>query len=65
MLTGRYRSPEDFPADDFRRGIPQFQGENFKINLEIVDKLVSRSGENSTMARWIRLADDRNGVCGV
>lgn len=41
MLTGRFRSPEDFPADDMRRGMPQFQGENFKVNLEIVDKIVS------------------------
>lgn len=41
MLTGRYRSPEDIPADDVRKRSPQFQGDNFKINLEIVDKLVS------------------------
>lgn len=41
MLTGRYRSPEDIPADDVRKKNPQFQGDNFKINLEIVDKLVS------------------------
>ena len=29
FLTGQFRSPEDFAADDFRRHSPRFQGENF------------------------------------
>lgn len=41
MLTGRYKSADDFPPEDFRRTLPKFQGDNFKINLQLVDKLVS------------------------
>lgn len=40
MLTGQYRSPEDLPADDFRRELPRWQGENFKRNLELADKFI-------------------------
>ena len=33
FLTGRFKSPDDFPDDDFRRHHPRFQGENFDRNL--------------------------------
>jgi aryl-alcohol dehydrogenase-like predicted oxidoreductase len=36
FITGDIKSPDDFPADDFRRYIPRFQGENFYKNLELV-----------------------------
>ncbi|WP_156513136.1 aldo/keto reductase [Planctomyces sp. SH-PL62] len=36
FLTGRYKSPEDFAADDYRRNSPRFQGENFRKNLDLV-----------------------------
>lgn len=39
FLTGAFRSPEDFDADDYRRQSPRFQGENFFRNLELVDKV--------------------------
>jgi aryl-alcohol dehydrogenase-like predicted oxidoreductase len=39
FLTGAIKSPEDFDADDYRRNNPRFQGENFKRNLELVDKV--------------------------
>src|SRR6188474_2294738 len=39
FLTGRYRSIDDFAADDWRRNNPRFQGENFKKNLELVAKV--------------------------
>ncbi|CEI66698.1 hypothetical protein FVEN_g12198 [Fusarium venenatum] len=38
ILTGRFRSVEDFEESDTRRGLTRFQGDNFKKNLEIVDK---------------------------
>ena len=47
FLTGRFRSPEDLPADDWRRRHPRFQGENFDRNLAIVERvrtLASRKG---------------------
>src|SRR5229473_872501 len=39
FLSGRFRSVEDFPADDFRRRNPRFQGENFTRNLELVERV--------------------------
>ncbi|HEY4212844.1 MAG TPA: aldo/keto reductase [Steroidobacteraceae bacterium] len=39
FLGGRFRKPEDLAADDWRRGNPRFQGENFAINLQLVEHL--------------------------
>lgn len=36
FLTGRYRSRDDFPENDFRRHQPRFSEENFPKNLELV-----------------------------
>src|ERR1700710_1841356 len=36
FLTGRFRSADDLPEDDFRRVNPRFEGENFDRNLELV-----------------------------
>lgn len=39
FLTGRIRSPEDLGPDDWRRHSPRFQGDNFRRNLELVDRV--------------------------
>ncbi|GAA1845410.1 aldo/keto reductase [Pseudonocardia ailaonensis] len=39
VLTGRFRTEEDFPAGDFRRLLPRFQGENLRRNVALVDRL--------------------------
>jgi len=39
FLTGRWQRPEDLPADDWRRNNPRFQGDNFRRNLEIVERV--------------------------
>jgi len=36
FLTGEITSIDDLEADDFRRGNPRFQGENFQRNLDLV-----------------------------
>jgi aryl-alcohol dehydrogenase-like predicted oxidoreductase len=36
FLTGRFRSIDDLPLDDYRRQSPRFQGENFPLNLDLV-----------------------------
>jgi aryl-alcohol dehydrogenase-like predicted oxidoreductase len=41
FLTGQFRTPDDFDADDYRRTSPRFVGENFEKNLA----LVARVGE--------------------
>jgi aryl-alcohol dehydrogenase-like predicted oxidoreductase len=39
FLSGRFRTIEDFAADDWRRGQPRFQGDNFAKNLALVEKI--------------------------
>ncbi|HNX24524.1 MAG TPA: aldo/keto reductase, partial [Spirochaetota bacterium] len=39
FLAGKFKKFEDLPEDDYRRNSPRFQGENFKKNLELVDKI--------------------------
>jgi len=39
FLTGRFKTLEDLPADDYRRNSPRFQGINFQKNLELVAKI--------------------------
>ena len=36
FLTGKFKSENDLPADDWRHNNPRFQGENFDRNLELV-----------------------------
>ena len=39
FLTGRFRSPADIPADDWRHNNPRFQGDNFQQNLALVRRI--------------------------
>jgi aryl-alcohol dehydrogenase-like predicted oxidoreductase len=39
LLSGRLTSPDDLAADDLRRTLPRFQGENFARNLAVVEQL--------------------------
>jgi aryl-alcohol dehydrogenase-like predicted oxidoreductase len=39
FLTGKYQSPDDFDADDYRQFSPRFQGENFQKNLDLVEHI--------------------------
>ena len=39
FLTGAITRPEQFAEDDYRRHSPRFQGENFFLNLALVDKV--------------------------
>ena len=39
FLTGAFKSPDDFDEGDYRRSSPRFQGENFKKNLQLVEKI--------------------------
>ena len=39
FLSGRFRSPEDLDPDDFRRQHPRFQGQNFRRNLDLVERV--------------------------
>lgn len=39
LLTGRYKSPDDFAEDDFRHTVPKFSRENFPNILKVVDEI--------------------------
>ena len=56
FLTGRFRTPEDIPADDYRRNSPRFQGENFNTNLAIVRRLEAAARTKGTTPACLALA---------
>jgi aryl-alcohol dehydrogenase-like predicted oxidoreductase len=39
FLSGRFKSPEDLDANDFRRSGPRFTGENLDANLKLAAKV--------------------------
>ena len=56
FLTGRFKSPDDFAPDDWRRNNPRFQGENFAKNLELVERLERMAGEKRCTPAQLALA---------
>ena len=56
FLTGRWQSPEDLPADDWRRNNPRFQGDNFRRNLEIVERVRRVAGRRGHTPAQMALA---------
>jgi aryl-alcohol dehydrogenase-like predicted oxidoreductase len=56
FLAGRFRKPDDLAADDWRRGNPRFQGENFTKNLLLADHLRELAGRKGCSAAQLALA---------
>ena len=56
FLTGRFRTPEDLPQDDYRRFHPRFQGENFRRNLDLVKKIEELAAAKHCTASQLALA---------
>jgi aryl-alcohol dehydrogenase-like predicted oxidoreductase len=56
FLTGRFRSFEDLPADDYRRNSPRFQGENFQKNLDLVAQVEHMAREKACTPAQLALA---------
>jgi aryl-alcohol dehydrogenase-like predicted oxidoreductase len=56
FLSGRFRSPDDLPADDFRRNHPRFQGDNFRHNLELVERVREIAEEKGVTPGQLALA---------
>jgi aryl-alcohol dehydrogenase-like predicted oxidoreductase len=56
FLSGKYRTPEDIPEDDFRRHHPRFQSENFEQNLKLVERIEEIAREKQVMAGQLALA---------
>ncbi len=56
FLTGAIRRPEDLAEDDFRRGNPRFQGENFARNLALVEKVSELAAQKGVKPSQLALA---------
>lgn len=56
FLTGRFRSPDDFDDDDFRKHHPRFQGESFQRNLDLVARVEEIAAEKGVTAAQLALA---------
>jgi aryl-alcohol dehydrogenase-like predicted oxidoreductase len=56
FLSGRFRSPDDFPEGDFRGSHPRFQGENFQRNLDLVERVQELAAEKAATPAQLALA---------
>jgi aryl-alcohol dehydrogenase-like predicted oxidoreductase len=56
FLAGRFKRMEDLAPDDWRRGSPRFQGENFAKNLALVDQVTSLARRNGCTPSQLALA---------
>jgi aryl-alcohol dehydrogenase-like predicted oxidoreductase len=56
FLSGRFRSPDDLPENDFRRENPRFEGENFNRNLELVERVEELAAEKDVSPGQLALA---------
>ncbi|MEA2312622.1 MAG: hypothetical protein QOE28_2590 [Solirubrobacteraceae bacterium] len=56
FLSGAIQEPGDLAEDDFRRNNPRFQGENFRKNLELVDRVREIATEKDAEPGQLALA---------
>jgi aryl-alcohol dehydrogenase-like predicted oxidoreductase len=56
FLTGAIRSIDDLAEDDWRRGLPRFQGDNFAKNLELVTRIEQLAADKGCTPAQLALA---------
>jgi aryl-alcohol dehydrogenase-like predicted oxidoreductase len=56
FLAGRFQKPEDLGPNDWRRGNPRFQGENFARNLALVKHLQELAANKGCTPAQLALA---------
>ena len=56
FLTGAVKRAEEYPADDFRRGDPRYQGENFDANMRAASAVRDLAAQKGATAAQIALA---------
>ncbi|HVU35918.1 MAG TPA: aldo/keto reductase [Opitutaceae bacterium] len=56
FLTGRFRTIDGLPADDYRRHSPRFQGDNFQKNLNLVGTIKTLAVKKGCTASQLALA---------
>jgi aryl-alcohol dehydrogenase-like predicted oxidoreductase len=56
FLTGKIKKREDLPEDDYRHTTPRFQGENFRHNLDLVERVGEIAREKRCTPAQLALA---------
>lgn len=56
FLAGRFKRIEDLAADDWRRGSPRFQGDNFARNLALVERVQALARDKRCTPSQLALA---------
>jgi aryl-alcohol dehydrogenase-like predicted oxidoreductase len=56
FLTGQIKSPADLSPDDWRLKNPRFQGDNFRKNLDIVDRVQALARDKGCTPAQLALA---------
>ncbi len=56
FLTGTARRAEEYPEDDYRRGDPRFQGQNFNANMEAARVVRELAAEKEATPAQVALA---------
>jgi len=56
FLTGQIKKFEDLEPNDFRRNSPRFQGENFRKNLDLVERITAIAAEKRCTPAQLALA---------
>ncbi|HKE93887.1 MAG TPA: aldo/keto reductase [Povalibacter sp.] len=56
FLAGRFRSIDDLAPNDWRRGNPRFQGENFAVNIALADRVRALAAERRCTPAQLALA---------
>ena len=56
FMSGRFRAPADFSADDYRQHHPRFQGDNLARNTAILDRLQSLARRRGCTTAQLALA---------
>ncbi|GGH11646.1 aldo/keto reductase [Pedobacter zeae] len=56
FLSGQIKTINDLPENDFRRGIPRFQGNHFAKNIELVKEIEAMAAEKQVTSSQLALA---------
>lgn len=67
LLTGKFRSVEDLPADDIRHMFPRFQGASFQHNITLANRVIEMAEKKGITAgqfalAWVRGLSKRPGM---
>jgi len=56
FLTGRFRTIDDLAPDDYRRRSPRFDGDNFRKNLDVLERIEELAREKGVTPSQLALA---------